>query len=427
MSNKTLIPAFRATVGDWNYYICIMKYAEVARQVNFAFELQGNKELGSLLQRGLTERAEEIVKYLTSSEHRFLGALVVAAWGGSPLYTEVQMADDDDGMLAGLDQRFGVLTFDGTQQYFALDGQHRLRAIKDAIRQNPDLGKEDICVLLVSHFETDEGRKRTRRLFTNINRHAKATSAGENYALDEDDACAVISRRLLTDHVFLRQDGRVRALLGADDEGNVKLAAKAVPKGDKKALTTLPALYQMVRQLSFGLDASIADIHHRPSDEVLEVAYDAISGRIDDLLTACGDIRVKLESSQNAADLRNGGDNEEEGASAHPFMRTLVQSSVCSLARSLVDQNIPWKEVCARLKELPWSADSAPWMVIISEEGKVRTNREFVSLLQKALLVHLAPRTKKQIREFRKEYKDTFKQDYPVSESELEKKLPGSE
>jgi DNA sulfur modification protein DndB len=30
-----------------------------------------------------------------------------------------------------------VLTFDGTQQYFVPDGQHRLRAIKDALKQTP--------------------------------------------------------------------------------------------------------------------------------------------------------------------------------------------------------------------------------------------------------------------------------------------------
>ena len=31
MSNKTYIPAFEAAVGDWKYYICKMKYAEVDR------------------------------------------------------------------------------------------------------------------------------------------------------------------------------------------------------------------------------------------------------------------------------------------------------------------------------------------------------------------------------------------------------------
>src|SRR4051812_6013043 len=114
MTNKTFIPAFTATVGDWEYYICIMKYAEVARQVGFAYELGGNSELNTMIQRGLGDRTEAIKKYLLSSEHRFLGALIVAAWGGAPTYTEISMSDPD-GLLTGIDRQFGVLTFDGTQ------------------------------------------------------------------------------------------------------------------------------------------------------------------------------------------------------------------------------------------------------------------------------------------------------------------------
>src|SRR6266849_269549 len=175
MSNKTFIPAFQCTVGDWKYYICMMKYGEVARQVNFAYELNNsNQELGQLIQRGISKRTKGITEYLLKSTHRFLGGLVIAAWGGEPTYTPLSM-DDPEGMLKGIDREFGVLMFDGTQAYFVLDGQHRLRAMKDALMQNPDIGKEDICVLIVTHYNTPEGRRRTRRLFSNINRNAKQT------------------------------------------------------------------------------------------------------------------------------------------------------------------------------------------------------------------------------------------------------------
>src|SRR5258708_5688904 len=124
MANKTFIPAFKAKVGDWDYYICTMKYAEVARQVNFAYELGNNKDLNSMIQRGLSNRTGEITKYLLDSPHHFLGALIVACWRGDPDYVELRMVDPD-GLLTGVDRGFGVLTFDGTQSYFALDGQHR--------------------------------------------------------------------------------------------------------------------------------------------------------------------------------------------------------------------------------------------------------------------------------------------------------------
>src|SRR6266852_7143159 len=179
MSNRTLLPVLRCKVDTWRYYICKMKYAEVARELNCPCELGRNQELGMLIQQSISNRTKGITEYLLKSPHRFLGGLVVAAWGGEPQYTALSM-DDPDGILKGIDREFGVLTFDGTQSYFVLDGQHRLRAIKDAMRQNPGLGKEDICVLIVTHYDTDEGRLRTRRLFTNINKNAKQTAPAEN-------------------------------------------------------------------------------------------------------------------------------------------------------------------------------------------------------------------------------------------------------
>lgn len=53
MANKTFIPALRAHVGDWEYYICTMKYAEVKKQVSFAYELGNNQDLNSMIQRGI--------------------------------------------------------------------------------------------------------------------------------------------------------------------------------------------------------------------------------------------------------------------------------------------------------------------------------------------------------------------------------------
>src|ERR1700678_7768 len=100
MANKTFIPALRAHVGDWEYYICTMKYAEVRKQVSFAYELSNNQDLNSIIQRGISQRTKDIVKYLRTNDHRFLGALIVACWGGNPQYVQLEMADPDN-MLEG--------------------------------------------------------------------------------------------------------------------------------------------------------------------------------------------------------------------------------------------------------------------------------------------------------------------------------------
>ena len=324
MTNKTFIPAFKAKVGDWDYYICIMKYAEVARQIGFAYEMGGNSDLNTMIQRGISARTQGIKDYILKSEHRFLGSLIVAAWGGAPKYIPVGM-DDPDGVLAGIDRNFGVLTFDGTQQYFALDGQHRLKAIKESVRIKPEIGTEDICIIMVAHFDTEEGKLRTRRLFTNINRNAKATTSSENIVLDEDDGAAILTRRLLTEHEFLGEVGVVKIFTRIGDEGDLKLAAGNVAQTEKKALTTISNLCDIVRALTFDLDPSMRNPSARPSDEVLETSYKIIAKRLDDIVRSAGDVRAKYVSGFSARDLRAPKGREREG---HPFMRPVIQKSI---------------------------------------------------------------------------------------------------
>ena len=359
MSNKTYIPAFRASVGDWDYYICKMKYAEVARSVGFAHEYGGNQQLSDLIQRGLSDRTQEIARYLLESEHRFLGSLIVAAWGGAPEYTQLEM-ENGAGLLEGLDQGFGVLTFDGTHSFFALDGQHRLKAIKDALKQEPDLGSEDICVLLVTHYDTEDGRLKTRRLFTNINRNAKATSKGDNIALDVDDACAVITRDLLTEHPFLRSPGRVRVFSSAPAaDGSFKLATNVIPKTDPRAWTSITTLYEMVKALTFDADTSVRDPSIRPSDSVLADAFELVSDRLDDLLTKCGQIGQRLEKASSAKDIRVPS---SEGGESHPMMRPVVQQCVVrTLALLIQEDRLDWDSALDRLDSLTWHLESAPW------------------------------------------------------------------
>lgn len=416
MANKTFIPALEATVGDWKYYICMMKYAEVARQVSFAHELGGNRDLGSMIQRGISDRTKDIVTYLKSSEHRFLGALIIAAWGGQPDYLELEMADPEN-MLKGVDRGFGVLTFDGTQQYFALDGQHRLSAIKEAIKSKPELGSEDIAVLIVSHYETEEGRERTRRLFTNINRNAKVTTAAENIALDEDDGYSVITRRLLEEHPFASQDGRVKVFQSAPAGGDVRMAGNSIAPTDKSAWSTIVVVRDLVEQLWFpGKDGP--DLSNRPSPEQMDEAYDVISGRIMSLLEACGNIPAKLAAAASARDVRAPKGAE---ASGQAFMRPVIQKAVARVLRQVVTQGqLTFDEAVDRLKALDWEIGAAPWIAVYNVDGKkMIAGKDFSDLLLQLLHAHIAPASAQAVRRARRDFKTLRSANYPVSEGKL--------
>ena len=426
MPNRTFIPAFKAKVGDWDYYICLMKYAEVRRGVEFAYELGGNKDLATMIQRGISQRTEEIKNYLLDSPHRFLGSLIVAVWGGDPQYQAVQIADPDD-LLRGIDSDFGLLTFDGSQRYFALDGQHRLKAIQDALNINPELGNEEICVLMVAHYDTEVGRERTRRLFTNINRNAKTTTLAENIALDEDYGISILTRRFLTDHPFLKRHEVVRIFTKVDTNvGVLRLATHQIPKTHPRALTTITVLHDLLYQLSFDAPKTISDKTKRPTDNDLEDAYVDLCTKVDQLLKACGDVQARLEAAQTARDVRAP---QHEEAKGHAFMRPVVQRAVASCLRQVVfsggGNRLSWDDAMDRLKAMDWEIGQPPWTAVFNiENGKMQTGKDFTEVLQALLRVHLAPASRQEIKRARRQYMELRMKRYPVSEEKLAERLP---
>jgi DNA sulfur modification protein DndB len=176
------------------------------------------------------------------------------------------------------------------------------------------------------------GKLRTRRLFTNINRNAKPTTGAENIVLDEDDGPAIVTRRLLTDHEFLKQEGVVRVFTRIGAEGELKLAAGNVPQGERRAFTTIVNLYEIVRDLCFDLDASMRSRSARPTDDVLEASYTGIATRLDEMIEHAGDVRSKLQPGVSARDLRAPKGRESSG---HPFMRPVIQKAVSRVATQI--------------------------------------------------------------------------------------------
>ena len=161
-----LYPALKATMGNWTYYIVKMRMKDIVKEVGFASEIYSNKTLDDAIQRSLNESRvkKEIVQYLAKRDDRFFASIVVAALGGNPTYMPVEITDDPRFALlrpAGIDDAFGVLTFDGGQRYFALDGQHRLKAIKTLTEQTesdvPEVPEgfleEEVSVIMIVRQE----------------------------------------------------------------------------------------------------------------------------------------------------------------------------------------------------------------------------------------------------------------------------------
>ena len=228
----TMYPAIKASMGLWTYYIVKLKVSDLAKEVSLSSDVHQDRTLDEAIQREIqnSRARQNLVVYLHDRKDRFLNSIVVAALGGSPTFTPLQLAETPENNVfraMEVDQSFGVLTFVGGQKYYALDGQHRLAAIRAILETSSEkyddfareyvseefkqeFRDEEISVIMVVQDPGDDPDERSqvlqdyRRLFSSLNRYAKATDESTNIIMDEDDGIAILTRRLISEHDFFK-------------------------------------------------------------------------------------------------------------------------------------------------------------------------------------------------------------------------------
>jgi DNA sulfur modification protein DndB len=273
-TKELILPALRGIMGDWVYYSCLMSVEEIGKRVSFADDIHKNEKLSELIQRQLKKgRSEQISSYLKDQDERFFNSMVIATYGGQPNWNAVEdlKSSSRQDFIGKLSEEtissVGFLSLSGSENLFAIDGQHRLAGIKKAIRSGLDQDPpDDISVIFVAHKKTVKGLQRTRRLFTTLNKTAKPVSKGDIIALDEDDVMAITVRRLIEESKYF----------GGDRIAFV--ASNNLPTTNTTSLTTIGNLYDVLTGLFSKMDSDIkmskADLQvRRPDDEALDEYY----------------------------------------------------------------------------------------------------------------------------------------------------------
>ena len=227
-------------MGDWVYYPTLMKLKDIAERVKIAEEIYQSKTLSEMVQQEIRKkRGKEIKDYLLKQEQRFFNSLIVAVYEGDPSWYDIthiesnspyDSEDIPEDVVAGI----GILSLNGEEELFTLDGQHRLIGIKEAVAEAPHLGEDELSIIFIAHRTDLDGMERTRRLFTTLNKNAVPVSKGEIVALDEDDTMAITVRRLVTENPMFMED---RILNNVTDN---------VPKSNQTCLTTIGNLYDLL-------------------------------------------------------------------------------------------------------------------------------------------------------------------------------------
>ena len=71
------LPALRATMGDWVYYVSFMSMGDIASRVSVVEDIHSSTSLKEWLQRTLTNNSKKITDYLVGQEQRLFNAIVV--------------------------------------------------------------------------------------------------------------------------------------------------------------------------------------------------------------------------------------------------------------------------------------------------------------------------------------------------------------
>ena len=387
-----IYPALCSKMGTWTYYTVKMSARELSQNVMYASEVHEDNTLDEAIQRILDESRvkKDIVEYLKRQPHRFFSSIVVAALEGDPIFYPVEVTEDPRFVLFHDDRRlnesFGVLKFDGTQKYYALDGQHRLSAIKTLLNQNdppsdssPTGFEEDefsVIVIVPNREDSNETfRQKYRRLFSNLNRYAKAMDQATNIIMDEDDAFAILTRRLITEHAFFQSAGRHRESRRIKTKKGKNLTTK------DRYFTSIETLYEMniallssSQRISNGwgpIREESTDMKtfkkFRPSEEYIDSLYVELVIYWEALLTELPVLHSE-PTQMRIHDLLNRNSDDETD---HLLFWPIGQQMLAEIARELLNKRLhdpdhPTTETVEfalkGLNQLQWQLHQAPWL-----------------------------------------------------------------
>ena len=367
------LPVIRGRIGDWVYYSGLMTLAQIDDSVTPSIgEIYQANCLDELLQRDLTNNFEDISRYLINDSERFFNALILAIYDGDPQWLEVEFPTEEREYT-----NVGFLQFSGDETIFPVDGQHRVAGIKEALKSNPGLGPEQVPVVFIAHQRTDEGRKRTRKLFSTLNRRAKPVGQNENIALDEDDVCAIITRELLQEHPLF------------SGENVINGKGKQIPTNNKTAFTSLITLYQCVRAFVFRVKAKEGMtkrafnhyLFQRPDQEEIVSLTEETVDFFNSFMNNTTVVSDYVASSEQEKALKYR--NREGG---NLLFRPIAITEYFDAAFELhVDEDRAFDNVFIRLNRIPMNIGAAPWQGLLWDGTRI-INRVSHALIKSVIM-----------------------------------------
>lgn len=376
----TTIAAMKGKLGSTEYFIATMKAQELVEKTRILRKTDWeNLKLEEREQRDINYARvkNDIAPYLASNKNRFFGAIIVAA---KNFDADRAFEHLPDIVIDGLPNRYkaeakimkevksmGFLTFSGGEVFIPLDGQHRMLAIRFAIQgmdQNgkliditpcADLANEDVTVIIVPY-----DRKKSREIFTKVNRYAKSASAGQSLVTDDNDIVAVLSRLVAND------------IIGADlvDPKSNNLTDKS---SQFTTLTTIERCNVAILEAKFGK----IERKNLPDPNKGKL-YEKEIRRVWEFLVK----EIKLFASSLKEKGENGDNKRIEIRADYLLGKPVLQACVVEAFTRLTmpPANLTFRQAADKLNAVDWRKNAPHWDRLLMSGGKIITSTKHRNL-----------------------------------------------
>ncbi|MFS1873322.1 DNA sulfur modification protein DndB [Enterovibrio norvegicus] len=300
-------------------------------------------------------RIPEMVKYLLDNPKDYVFSALTVSVG-------VDISFEDHEAAPNL----GILKVPMDAQILINDGQHRRKAIEEALRENPDLGQDNIPVL----FFIDEGLGRSQQMFADLNKYAVKPSPSLGTLYDHRDESSELARILASSIVPFSG-------LTEMEKSNIS------PKSNK--LFTLSSIKQSTRAL---LSKGPKDGYSEEDKELAIEFWQEVTKHIRDW-------QMVINKEVSPAQLRQEYIHSH-GVGLHAI-GILGKHLLCQEPNN-------WKQKLTLLSNVNWLKTNPEWIKRSMNHGKLSKSTTNIQLTANALKIELGlpltPEEKAQEKQF---------------------------
>ncbi|PAB60538.1 DNA sulfur modification protein DndB [Anaeromicrobium sediminis] len=175
-------PAIRGLQANRDYYVIMCPFNILVKLFMFNEEdIPPEHRAQRILNKA---RIPHISRYMIDNPNDYVFSSLTASVDG-----DIKFESYDDSNFKNI----GTLQVAMDSRLLINDGQHRKAAIEEALKENPDLGKETISVVLF----IDEDLKRSQQMFSDLNKHAVNVSKSIGILYDSRDEIAILTKDII--------------------------------------------------------------------------------------------------------------------------------------------------------------------------------------------------------------------------------------